>query len=177
MCVSSMNWGKEKGVRNHFLGRALAGWCISSRAPPLGSKGSWHLFSFSVSAHAAQRELQKLTVGYTPISGAALPFFIAVEENLFQKHGFEISPVFMGGSPLINAAILAGEFPIGYTGGGAILSSRLSGSDLIVIGSPLPILTLDAWARGREKGVRNHFLRLAAISDWLVYQFGGPLHL
>jgi ABC-type nitrate/sulfonate/bicarbonate transport system substrate-binding protein len=50
-------------------------------------------------AHAAQRELQKLTVGYTPVSGAALPFFVAVEEKLFQKHGLEISPVFMGGSP------------------------------------------------------------------------------
>src|SRR5574342_259448 len=87
------------------------------------------VFLTSLGAEAAQRDLQKLTVGYTPISGAALPFFIAVEEKLFQKHGFEVSPVFMGGSPLINAAILAGEFPIGYTGGGAIISSRLSGSD------------------------------------------------
>ena len=59
----------------------------------------------------------------------------------------------MGGSPLINAAILAGEFPIGYTGGGAVLSSRLSGSDLIVIGSPLPVLTIDAWARPEIRSV------------------------
>src|SRR6185295_10221414 len=92
------------------------------------------LFS-GVCVDAAQKDLQKLTVGYTPISGAALPFFIAVEEKLFQKHGFEVSPVFMGGSPLINSAILAGEFPIGYTGGGAIISSRLAGSDLISIAS------------------------------------------
>ena len=97
----------------------------------------------SVGAQAGQKDFQRLTVGYTPISGAAIPFFIAVEERIFQKYGFEIAPVFMGGSPLINAAILAGEFPIGYTGGGAIISSRLSGSDLIVIGSPLPVLTID----------------------------------
>jgi ABC-type nitrate/sulfonate/bicarbonate transport system substrate-binding protein len=71
----------------------------------------------SVGAHAAQKDLQKLTVGYTPIAGAAMPFFNAVEEKIFQKYGFEVSPVFMGGSPLINSAILAGEFPIGYTGG------------------------------------------------------------
>ena len=58
-----------------------------------------------------------MTVGYTPIAGATLPFFIAVEDKIFQKYGFEIAPVFMGGSPLINAALLAGEFPIGYTGG------------------------------------------------------------
>ena len=78
----------------------------------------------SGSAHAAQKDLQKLTIGYTPISGAAIPFFIGVEEKIFQKYGYEVSGVFMGGSPLINAGILAGEFPIGYTGGGAIIASR-----------------------------------------------------
>jgi len=67
----------------------------------------------SIHVEAAQRELIKLTVGYTPISGATLPFYVALEEKFFQKHGFEVSPVFMGGSPLINSAILAGEFPIG----------------------------------------------------------------
>lgn len=106
-------------------------------------------------ANAAQKEIQRLTVGYTPISGAAIPFFIAVEEKIFQKYGFEVSPVFMGGSPLINSAILAGEFPIGYTGGGAVISSRLSGSDLIVIGSPLPVLTIDGWAKPEIKSVSD----------------------
>jgi NitT/TauT family transport system substrate-binding protein len=106
-------------------------------------------------APAAERARIKLTVGYTPISGATLPFFIAVEEGLFQKHGFDVSPVFMGGSPLINAAILAGEFPIGYTGGGAIISSRLAGSDLIAIACPLPVLTIDAWARPEIKSIAD----------------------
>jgi NitT/TauT family transport system substrate-binding protein len=104
-------------------------------------------------AQAAEKDLQKLTVGYTPISGAAIPFFIAVEERIFQKHGLEVSPVFMGGSPLINSAILAGEFPIGYTGGGAVLSSRLSGSDLIAIASPLPVLTIDGWSKPEIKSI------------------------
>lgn len=98
-------------------------------------------------AHAGQKDLQKLTVGYTPISGATLPLFIAVEEKIFEKHGFEVSPIFMGGSPLVNSAILAGEFPIGFTGGGGVISSRLAGSDLILIGSPLQVLTIDGWAR------------------------------
>jgi ABC-type nitrate/sulfonate/bicarbonate transport system substrate-binding protein len=48
-------------------------------------------FPLSSSVHAAQKELQKLTVGYTPIAGASLPFFIAVEEKIFQKYGYEIS--------------------------------------------------------------------------------------
>ena len=76
------------------------------------------------------RHLIKLTVGYTPISAATLPFFIAIEEKLFQKHGLEVVPVFFGGTPLIVSAMMAGEFPIGLTGGGGIISSRLAGSDL-----------------------------------------------
>ena len=112
-------------------------------------------FSLSVVAQAGQKELQRLTVGYTPVSGASIPFFIAVEEKIFQKYGFDVSPVFMGGSPLINSAILAGEFPIGYTGGGAVLSSRLSGSGLIAIGSPLPVLTIDGWAKPEIKSVSD----------------------
>jgi ABC-type nitrate/sulfonate/bicarbonate transport system substrate-binding protein len=109
--------------------------------------------TLSVAAHAGQKDLQKLTVGYTPIAGAALPLFIAVEEKIFQKHGFDIFPVFMGGSPLINSAILAGEFPIGYTGGGAVIASRLSGSDLISIASPLPVLTIDGWSKPEIKSI------------------------
>ena len=106
-------------------------------------------------ARAGQKEFQKLTVGYTPIAGAALPLFIAVEEKIFQKYGYEIFPVFMGGSPLINSAILAGEFPIGYTGGGAVIASHLSGSDLIAIASPLPVLTIDGWSRPEIRSIAD----------------------
>ena len=111
------------------------------------------LLASSFQARGAQKEFQKLTVGYTPIAGASLPLFIAVEEKIFQKHGLEVSPVFMGGSPLINSAILAGEFPIGYTGGGAVIASHLSGSDLIAIASPLPVLTIDGWSKPEIKSI------------------------
>ena len=112
-------------------------------------------FVLEFSALAAQRDLQKLTVGYTPIAGASLPLFIAVSENIFQKYGYEVFPVFMGGSPLVNSAILAGEFPIGYTGGGAVIASRLSGSDLIAIASPLPVLTIDGWSKPEIKSISD----------------------
>ena len=127
---------------------------------------------FNIKAYSAQKDLIRMTVGYTPIAGASLPFFIAVEERIFQKYGFDVAGIFMGGSPLINSAILAGEFPIGYTGGGAVISSRLAGSDLIAIASPLPVLTIDGWARpeiksiGDVKGKRIGITRFNASSHF-----------
>src|SRR5438067_8495780 len=113
------------------------------------------LLAVNLTAQAGQKEFQKLTVGYTPIAAGSLPLFIAVEERIFQKYGYEVSPVFMGGSPLINSAILAGEFPIGYTGGGVVIASHLSGSDLIAIASPLPVLTIDGWSRPEIKSISD----------------------
>jgi len=113
---------------------------------------------------AAQPELTKLTVGYSPISAATLPFFIAVEEKLFQKQGLEVMPIFFGGSPLINAAMLAGEFPIGLIGGAGIISSQLAGSDLIVIGSYLQVLTIDGMAKPEIKSINDLKGKKIAVS-------------
>ncbi len=106
-------------------------------------------------AGAGQRGLQKLTVGYAPVSGAALPLFIAIEEKLFQKYGYDVSGIFMGSSQLINTALLTGELLLGYAGGGGVISSRLAGSDLVAIASPLPVLTIDGWAKPEIKSLLN----------------------
>jgi NitT/TauT family transport system substrate-binding protein len=122
------------------------------------------LWLVSAAAHGAQPELIKLTVGYSPISAATLPFFIALEEKLFQKQGLEVVPVFFGGSPLINAAIMAGEFPIGLTGGAGIISTQLAGSDLTVIGSYLQVLTIDGMAKPEIKSIADLKGKKVAVS-------------
>ena len=119
---------------------------------------------FSASAHAAQPDLIKLTVGYTPITAATLPFYIAIDEKLFQKHGLEVVPVFFGGTPLIVSAMMAGEFPIGLTGGGGIVSSRLAGSDLTVIGSYLQVLTINGMAKPEIKSINDLKGKKVAVS-------------
>ena len=122
------------------------------------------LWVFSAAAHAAQPDLVKLTVGYTPITAATLPFFIAIDEKLFQKHGLEVVPVFFGGTPLIVSAMMAGEFPIGLTGGGGIVSSRLAGSDLTVIGSYLQVLTINGMAKPEIKSINDLKGKKIAVS-------------
>ena len=120
--------------------------------------------ALNAASQAAQPELTKLTVGYSPISAATLPFFIALEERLFQKHGLDVVPVFFGGSPLINAAIMAGEFPIGLTGGAGIISSQLAGADLTVIGSYLQVLTIDGMAKPEIKSINDLKGKKVAVS-------------
>ena len=122
------------------------------------------LWVFSGPVHAAQPDLIKLTVGYTPITAATVPFFIAIEEKLFQKHGLEVVPVFFGGTPLIVSAMMAGEFPIGLTGGGGIISSRLAGSDLTVIGSYLQVLTINGMAKPEIKSINDLKGKKVAVS-------------
>jgi len=122
------------------------------------------LLAVSATVYAGQPEPIKLTVGYSPISAATLPFFIAVEERPFQKHGLEVVPVFFGGSPLINAAMMAGEFPIGLTGGAGIISSQLAGSDLTVIGSYLQVLTIDGMAKPAIKTIDDLKGKKVAVS-------------
>jgi len=122
------------------------------------------LWVFSTSAHAAQPDLIKLTVGYTPITAATLPLFIAIDEKIFQKHGLEVVPVFFGGTPLIVSAMMAGEFPIGLTGGGGIISSRLAGSDLTVIGSYLQVLTINGMAKPEIKSINDLKGKKIAVS-------------
>ena len=122
------------------------------------------LWVFSAAAHAAQPDLIKLTVGYTPITAATLPFFIAIDDKLFQKHGLEVVPVFFGGTPLIVSAMMAGEFPIGLTGGGGIVSSRLAGSDLTVIGSYLQVLTINGMAKPEIKSINDLRGKKVAVS-------------
>src|ERR1043165_118785 len=111
------------------------------------------LILFVHSADAGQKTLQKLMLGYAPLSGAALPLFVAIDQELFQKHGYDVTGIFMTSSQLINVAILSGQFPFGYAGGGGVISSRLAGSDLIAIASPVPVLTIDAWAKPTIKSV------------------------
>jgi len=122
------------------------------------------LLLFGAAAHGAQQDLIKLTVGYTPITAATLPFFIALEEKLFQKHGVEVVPVFFGGTPLIVSAMMAGEFPIGLTGGAGIISSQLVGGDLTVIGSWLQVLTIDGMAKPEIKSINDLKGKKVAVS-------------
>jgi ABC-type nitrate/sulfonate/bicarbonate transport system substrate-binding protein len=134
---------------------------------------------FATPSAGQQTALVKMTVGYTPISASMLPLWVAVEERIFQKYGLEVSPVFFGGSSLINAAMAAGQFPIGMGGGASTALQRLSGGDLILIGAVVRSFTIDVWVKPEIKsltdlkgkriavtriGTTTHFAGLATLA-------------
>ena len=110
-----------------------------------------HIPSERLGAQAAQKDFQGMTVGYTPFPGRRFRSSSQSKKESF-KIWLRVFPRSLWeGRRLLIPAILAGEFPIGYTGGGAIISSRLAGSDLIAIASPPPVLTIDELGKARDQ--------------------------
>jgi NitT/TauT family transport system substrate-binding protein len=98
------------------------------------------LYIFSVALlltariYAAEAPIQ-LRVAYPTLTASYAVTWIAKEENIFRKHGLDVELLFIQSSPILVAAMLAGNAPIGLTSGAPAVSSNLSGSDLVLIAS------------------------------------------
>ena len=112
-----------------------------------------------------------MMVPYTPLTGAATPFWIAIEGKLFQKYGLDVTPVFVAGSSTIVAAITSGQFEIAAVGGGAVVLSRFSGGDLITIGAQTGVFTNDCFAKPEIKSIRDLKGKTIAVT-----RFGTSTH-
>ena len=125
-----------------------------------------------VTSAANPAELRKMIVPYTPLTGASTPFWIAIEEKLFQKYGLEIAPLFIsGGSSAIVPAMTSGQFDIGGVGGGAVVLNRFSGGDLITIGAQTGVYTTDCFAKPEIKSIRDLKGKTIAVT-----RFGTSTH-
>ena len=97
----------------------------------------FHPSSFDA-AHSAARcsaaaRLEPLTVGYSTFSGAYLPLWVAVEEQLGRKHGLEIKSVYAG-RIRPQQLLASGEVPfVVATGTGALSSHILGIKDQVII--------------------------------------------
>ena len=77
----------------------------------------------------------KLRVAYPTLTASYAVAWIAKEAQLFRKHGLDVELQFIQSSPILVAAMLAGDAPIGLTSGAPAVSSNLSGSDLVLLAS------------------------------------------
>lgn len=137
--------------------------------------------------------IDKIKFPYSPISYHSLPWLIAYEAKLFEKHGLEVEPVFAGASSLIVQSMLAGEADLAGMAGPAVISNVLKGGDVIQVAAlvksfsvPLyvqPAITQIAQLSGKRVGVTrfgsvSHFTAKAIldrsnVSDAVIVQTGG----
>jgi ABC-type nitrate/sulfonate/bicarbonate transport system substrate-binding protein len=137
--------------------------------------------------------LEKIKFPYSPISYHSLPWLVAYEAKLFEKHGLEVEPVFAGASSLIVQSMLAGEADLAGMAGPAVISNVLKGGDVIQVAAlvksfsvPLyvqPAITQVAQLSGKRVGVTrfgsvSHFtakaiLDRSSVADAVIVQTGG----
>jgi ABC-type nitrate/sulfonate/bicarbonate transport system substrate-binding protein len=151
------------------------------------------LLAAPVSSIAPATALDKIKFPYSPISYHSLPFLVAYEARLFEKHGLEVDPVFAGASSLIVQSMLAGEADLAGMAGPAVISNVLKGGDVVQVAAlvksfsvPLyvqPSITQIAQLSGKRVGVTrfgsvSHFTAKAIldrsnVTDAVIVQTGG----
>lgn len=137
--------------------------------------------------------LDKIKFPYSPISYHSLPFLIAHEAKLYEKHGLEVDPIFAGASSMIVQSMLAGEADLAGMAGPAVITNVLRGGDVIQVAAlvksfsvPLYVqssITQISQLSGKRVGVTrfgsvSHFTAKAIldrsnVSDAVILQTGG----
>ena len=86
-----------------------------------------------VSSQSARAQLTKLNVGYSAISGDALPAWLAKDAGIFEKNGLDVQPVFFTGGTTAIMALVSADTPIAQLAGPAVVNSVMAGSDATIV--------------------------------------------
>lgn len=87
-------------------------------------------------AGPAAAETTALRVAYPTTVGAMAVLWVTKEAGLFDKHGLDVTLVFVAGSSRIVQAMLAREVPIAETAIPAVIQANLAGADLVMLAGP-----------------------------------------
>ena len=86
------------------------------------------------SASAAE-PLTKLSAAYGTITSGYSVMWVAKDAGIFAQNGLDVELLLIQSSPILASAMLSGNVPLAIMGGAAAVTSNLSGSDLVLIGS------------------------------------------
>src|SRR5438132_4222164 len=112
------------------------------------------LFVFSYAPLHAQA-LKKVPFPFSPIGINSLPWFVAKEAHLSEKHGIDFDPVFIGASAVLFQSMLSGAADFAGSGGPAVISNVLRGGDMIQITAMGPGFTQSEMVKPEIKSPRD----------------------
>jgi NitT/TauT family transport system substrate-binding protein len=118
--------------------------------------------------------LVKVAFPYSTINASSLPFMIAKDAKIFEKHGLDVDLIFMGASALIIQSMLSGAANVAGFGGPAIISNVLRGGDVIVVAATVPLttplITRPSIQKGEDlKGKKIGMTRLGGIPHFALH--------
>jgi NitT/TauT family transport system substrate-binding protein len=121
-----------------------------------------------------QAQLTKISVGYSAISGDALPAWIAKDAGIFERNGLDVQLVFFTGGTTAVMALVSADTPIAQLAGAAVVNSVMAGSDAaIIVGG---VTSLNYYLMGRPeiksaeqlKGGSVAISRFGSSSDFIA---------
>lgn len=112
-----------------------------SSGPSLRCRSLALLFLLLVPNLLLAQGLKKVPFPFSPIGLNCLPWFVAKDARIFEKHGIEFDPVFIGASSALFNAMLSGAADFAGSGGPAVISNILQGGDVIHITAMVPRFT------------------------------------
>lgn len=83
---------------------------------------------------------EKLVFGYSAIAGAQAVPWVAKDAGLFEKHGLDLTLIYLDGGSKATQAMMSGDVPIAQIGGNAPIVARLKGADVTIIAGVINIL-------------------------------------
>ena len=101
------------------------------------------------------QETNKVIFPYAPIGLNSLPWFIAKEAKLFQRHGVQVDAVYAGLSPLIISMMLSGTANVAGIGGPAPITATLQGGDINYVAAIIPYFTNALIARKEIQSIEE----------------------
>ncbi|MGH7871044.1 MAG: ABC transporter substrate-binding protein [Candidatus Binatia bacterium] len=90
-------------------------------------------------AHAAEAE--RLNVCFSSIAATSITTWVPYEAGIYKKHGLDVRIVYVAGAQAITT-LISGDTQIVQGSGAAAALSRLSGSDLTVIGTTINVIPM-----------------------------------
>lgn len=91
--------------------------------------------------YAAERPLEKITIAYSSMSGNMAPLWITHERGFFRKYGLDVQLVFIASGSTTVQSLVSKDVAFAQMAGAAVIQSRLSGSDVVMIGGVINTLT------------------------------------
>ena len=109
------------------------------------------LFVFLVPSVSWGQALKKVPFPFSPIGLNCLPWFVAKDARIFEKHGIDFDPVFIGASSALFNAMLSGAADFAGPGGPSVISNILQGGDVIHITAMVPRFTQSIMVKAEIK--------------------------